>query len=81
MGRKFDARLPGMTNEELYAVDEATLDKTSKTALAGEKEKRERADSATERVEEKTERRRDNRITWGIAILAVVAVVLVAVFG
>ena len=33
MGRKFDKALPAMTDEELAAVDETTLDKTSRNNL------------------------------------------------
>ena len=42
MGRKFDARLPHMTDEELYEVDESTLNKLSRNNLRREIKHRER---------------------------------------
>ena len=33
MGRKFDARLPAMNDDELYGVDETSLDILSLRAL------------------------------------------------
>lgn len=87
MGRKFDARLPDMTDEEIYAVDEGTLDETSQQALKKEKEKRgranfetQRADVETRRAEDKIEQRREKRITWAIAIAVLLAMIVIAVF-
>ena len=36
MGRKFDARLPDISDDELYGVDETSLDVTSLRALKRE---------------------------------------------
>lgn len=40
MGKKFDAKLPFMSDEELEHVDERTLNPVSKMNLAKERERR-----------------------------------------
>ncbi len=86
MGLKFDAQLPGMSDDELYAADESTLNEKSRRALAKEKERRERLRDTEKDERErqndsetKDQGRRDQRgvwIRWGVmAVLAVAGLI------
>lgn len=73
MGRKFDKRLPAMTDEELAAVDETTLDKKSRNHLKIERRKRAfKSDSG---------RAREDRRRFNVTTLVAVASVVVALIG
>lgn len=76
MGRKFDNRLPSMTDEEVASVKEWNLDKESREALAVERRKRGLAAANNAR----TEAALWKWVTAGIAILGIIVVVLVALF-
>ncbi len=73
MGRKFDKKLPAMTDEALAAVDETTLDKTSRNHL--EIERRKRA------LELDSNRDREDRRRFNVTTLVAVASVVVALIG
>ncbi len=73
MGRKFDKALPAMTDEELAAVDETTLDKTSRKHL--EIERRNRA------FKSDSDRAREDRRRFNVTTLVAVASVVVALIG
>jgi hypothetical protein len=80
LGRKFDARLPDMTDEELYDVVRSTLDKKSQEKLDKEIAKRERNVAAQERAAEKHGNQRGLKWTKIGALVGVVSVVI-AVIG
>ena len=84
MGRKFDQRMPDMTDEELHAVDAKTLDEKSRNNLAREIAKRERKTAENDRTAAANERRKVGYGVWfrwvvALAVSATVAI-LVAVY-
>ncbi len=52
MGRKFDKRLPEMTDAELASVDESILDETSRNELARKRRKRDYATKKADRQDD-----------------------------
>ncbi len=52
MGRKFDKRLPEITDAELASVDESILDETSRNELAIERRKRDHATTKANRQDD-----------------------------
>ena len=76
MGRKFDARLPNMTDEELAGVDEQALNETSLQKLAVERRKRETKSAQALREEG----RFWNRTNASIALGGIIVGAAVALF-
>ena len=72
MGRKFDKRLPFMTNDELARIDESMLDSKSRNRI--EIERRKRAHKS-ESNHSREDRRRFN-VTTIIALVALAAAII-----
>ncbi|MCH7936261.1 MAG: hypothetical protein IH994_04105 [Proteobacteria bacterium] len=83
MGRKFDANLPDMTDKELYAVDETSLDVQSLRALHHEiayreslKEEENAPDNAPENGDKGREAWRAEWMRWAVGLAVTIGLAL-----
>ncbi len=76
MGRKFDKRLPEMTDAELASVDESTLDPTSRNELATERGRRAYATKTADRQDDTSWKNLMARIAIFGVIIAALALII-----
>ena len=83
MGRKFDARLPDISDDELYGVDETSLDVTSLRALKREiayreglKEKENAPDNAPDTGDKGREAWRSEGVRWAVGLAVTIGLAL-----
>ena len=76
MGRKFDKRLPEMTDAELVSVDESILDETSRNELARERRERDYATKKADRQDDTSWKNLMARIAILGVILAALALII-----
>ena len=79
MGRKFDANLPDMSDKELYAVDETSLDVLCLRALHREiayRERREEEENTPDNDGKGRERWRAERVRWAVGLAVTIGLAL-----
>ena len=79
MGRKFDARLPDMNDDELYGVDETSLDVLSLRALHREiayRGRREEEENAPDNDGKGREGWRAEWVRWAVGLVVTIGLAL-----
>jgi hypothetical protein len=79
MGRKFDARLPDMSDKELYAVEETSLDVLSLRALKREiayRQRRAEEEIRPGATEEGREMWRAEWVRWAVGVAVTIGLAL-----